>query len=611
MRFLSIKTKISVAVAIGFVIFAAGMTYAAFRYFDSAYRKSVVQDLALMSATLADNIDSRLTLAENALGAAKAALPHSALANPALTQKFIDERVTLRNLFPNAVLVISPEGRLIAANGSRPIKAEQNFSHREFFVAVVSQKAAYLSTRTERPGEGADVIVALPIIGPHGEISAVMAGIIDLTFSTLSIEKLLREKVGAGAHVYIASRDGTYLLHHGDGNQEEKVPAEQMALFELTLTEGEVAGETVDCSGQQVLASLNKLLKIDSILMISSPLSLAYAPLEKAKGFFLSAIIFATSALLLIAWVITARITRPLQIMTAHVMDLPELPSGQRLLKLERGDEIGILAKAFDQLMVTLENREAELVKLSQKHRQRAVELEVLNRDLEAFSASLSHDLKTPLTGICLSAEALRESLPEGIGADAAFCLSNILAESDRMNDLVDGMLLLSRATKAEMRHEEVDLSAMACEILLRLSQKQPDRKVEWTIAPDVTVSGDDRLLMAVMENLLGNAWKYAGGKDVTRIEFGVQPGTEQVFFVRDNGVGFDMTKAARLFKPFQRMHGDSQFKGFGIGLATVQRVIQRHGGRIWADAAPNQGATFYFTLQPGSPADEDQSSVC
>lgn len=609
MNFLSIKAKISLVVAVGFVVFASGMTYVALRYFEEAYRKSVIHDLTLMSNTLADNIDSRLVLAESALGAAKAAFPPSASADPALAQKFIDERVTLRHLFPDAVLVISPEGRLVAANGSGRIRAEQDFSHRDFFVAAVSRNTTSLFTLTEQPEDDAKVVVALPVVGPHGEISAVMAGITKLTFSTLSIEGLLREKIGPGAHVYIASRDGRYLLHHGGIHRGEKIPTEQMALFERTLTEAEATGEAVDCCGERILASFHKLNKINSILMISSPLSLVYAPLDKAKEYFLAAIFFGTVLFLFITWGMTARIVRPLHDMTRHVRALPELPRDVRLLKMERGDEIGVLAKAFDQLMISLEDREAELLKLSQKHRQRAVELGAMNRELEAFSSSLSHDLKTPLASICLAAEAFREGLAEGDHTNSAFYLSTILAESERMNDLVDGMLLLSRASQAEMRRETVNLSDVAREILLRLTLADPGRKVEWTVAADVTVTGDARLLAAAMDNLIGNAWKYTAAKAVAWIEFGVLQSDERVFFVRDNGAGFDLAKAGRLFEPFQRLHAEAQFKGFGIGLATVQRIIQRHGGRIWADAAPDQGATFYFTLEAEASADEGQSA--
>lgn len=602
MNSLSVKTKLTLIVALVFVAFAAGATFFAFRYFEDAYQRSISHDLMLMSATMADGLDNRLAIAENALGAAKAALPFTVLANPALTQKFIDERVTLRNIFPNAVLVISPEGRLIAANGFRPKKSEEDFSQRDFFAAVVSRKAPYLSAASEKPDDRADVIVALPIIGAHGEIIAVMVGITELAFSELSIEKLLRERIGAGSHLYIASNDGTYLLHKGSNIYGETIPAGQRPLFERALVGEDATGEVVDCNGERVLASFQKLKRLDDVLMISYPLSLAYAPLEKAKGGFLGAVILGTVILVLITWFAAARIIKPLQIMTEHVRTLPELPHGERLLKLERGDEVGVLAKSFDQLVVTLESREAELLRLNQKYRQRAADLAAMNRDLEAFSSSLSHDLKTPLTSLGIAAEALRESLSASADANARYFLTIILTEGERMNDLIDGMLLLSRASQAEIHRVDVNLSAMAQEILLRLKLESPDRKVEWSIAPDVIVTGDERLLLAAMENLLGNAWKYTGTKAVARIEFGILAGEKQVLFVKDNGVGFDMANAGQLFKPFRRLHGDEKFKGFGIGLATVERILQRHGGRIWTKAEPDIGATFYFTVSVEPP---------
>lgn len=602
MKNLSVKTKLALTVALVFLTFAAGATFFAFSYFEDAYRRSVSHDLMLMSATMADNIESRLVIAENALGAAKAALPTEILADSALTQKFIDERVTLRNIFPHAVLVISPEGRLIAANGSKCKKFGEDFSRRDFFSAVASQGKSLLMAVSDHPGDHADVIVAQPLIGTHGRISAVMVGVTELAFSALSIETLLREKIGEGSHLYIASRDGTYLLHRGSTRSGEMIPAGQRPFFESSLAGVEATGEVVDCNGERVLASFQKLARLDSVLMISYPLALAYAPLNLAKGGFLGAIVLGTLVLVLITWVAAARIIEPLRVMATHVKVLPELPHGERLLRLNRGDEIGILARSFDQLMISLENREAELLKLNQKYRQRAADLAGLNRDLETFSSSLSHDLKTPLTSITIAAEALRESLPAATG-NTGYFLSTISAESERMNGLIDGMLLLSRASQVEIHRVAVNLSFVAGEILQRLQLGDPDRQVEWKIASDIIVTGDERLLHAAMENLLGNAWKYTGTKDVARIEFGVMAGGKPVMFVKDNGVGFDMAKVDQLFKPFQRLHSDEKFKGSGIGLATVERIVRRHGGRIWVNAQPDQGATFYFTIEAGSPA--------
>jgi light-regulated signal transduction histidine kinase (bacteriophytochrome) len=166
------------------------------------------------------------------------------------------------------------------------------------------------------------------------------------------------------------------------------------------------------------------------------------------------------------------------------------------------------------------------------------------------------------------------------------------------MNQLITTLLNFSQLTRSEMRRTEVDLSTMAREIALDLSIKQPERKVAFNIADGMVVHGDARLLRVVLENLLGNAWKYTGREAQARIEFGMEEaGGETVYFVRDNGTGFDMSQADRLFNPFRRLHDEAEFEGTGIGLATVRKIIERHGGKVWAEGEVGKGAVFYFTL--------------
>jgi signal transduction histidine kinase len=171
----------------------------------------------------------------------------------------------------------------------------------------------------------------------------------------------------------------------------------------------------------------------------------------------------------------------------------------------------------------------------------------------------------------------------------------------ERMNTLIDDLLRLARTTRAEMHPQPVDLSALASAMAAKLQSEQNDRKVEWVIPPGLTVRGDAGLLQVALENLLSNAWKYTSRTPEARIELGMapQPDGSSAFFVRDNGAGFDMKYAHRLFAPFQRLHSERDFTGTGVGLATVQRIIHKHGGRIWPQAAPNQGATFFFTIPP------------
>ncbi len=245
---------------------------------------------------------------------------------------------------------------------------------------------------------------------------------------------------------------------------------------------------------------------------------------------------------------------------------------------------------------------------LEQRVIERTRQLEVSNKELEAFSYSVSHDLRSPLRSIDGFSLALLEDYAGELDAQAQDYLRRVRNASQRMGQLIDGLLKLSRLTRVEMRRETVDLSGLAQSIASELQNTQPERLVECVIAPGLTATGDAHLFRVVLENLLGNAWKFTSKRAHARIEFGVTEVENQehlpnplqkkiVFFVRDNGAGFDMAYADKLFGAFQRLHGTTEFPGTGIGLVTVQRIIHRHGGRVWAEGAVEQGATFYFTL--------------
>lgn len=228
----------------------------------------------------------------------------------------------------------------------------------------------------------------------------------------------------------------------------------------------------------------------------------------------------------------------------------------------------------------------------------RAVELELLNSELEAFNYSVSHDLRAPLTNICGQCQVILELFSEKADPQVLEFVRGILSESWRMNSLITTLLNFSRLSRAEISREPVDLTAMVREIAGELLAREPDRAVRFDIEEGVCVVGDRALLRVVLENLLGNAWKYSGKNAEARVSFGTTvAGGRAACFVKDNGVGFDMAHAGELFAPFKRLHGRHEFEGFGIGLATVQRIIARHGGRVWAEATPGEGATFYFAI--------------
>ena len=235
---------------------------------------------------------------------------------------------------------------------------------------------------------------------------------------------------------------------------------------------------------------------------------------------------------------------------------------------------------------------------LEQRVRQRTAQLEATNRELEAFSYSISHDLAAPLRSIDGFSQILLEDYAKDLDDEAKDYLSRVRASGQHMRRLVDALLELSRMTRREIRREQVDLSAMAEGIVQELRKSQPERKVELVSADDLCVEGDGWLLRIALENLLGNAWKFTAKSSAARIEFGLaQQERAYVYYVRDNGAGFEMAYADKLFGAFQRLHSVEEFPGTGIGLATVKRIVHRHGGEVWAEGRVGKGATFYFTL--------------
>ncbi len=242
-----------------------------------------------------------------------------------------------------------------------------------------------------------------------------------------------------------------------------------------------------------------------------------------------------------------------------------------------------------------------EIRGLNERLASRAAALQTANRELESFSYSVSHDLRTPLRAIDGFTRALEEDYGPRLDEEARRYIERVRRATRRMAQIIDDLLLLSRVARGELRGEPVDLTALAGEVDAALRAAQPEREVEFRAAPAVRAFGDSRLLRIVLENLLGNAWKYTSRQPRARIEFGEENGAgEPVYFVRDDGAGFDMAYADKLFGAFQRLHDASEFPGSGIGLATVARIVQRHGGRAWAEGGVGRGATFYFTLGKG-----------
>lgn len=261
-------------------------------------------------------------------------------------------------------------------------------------------------------------------------------------------------------------------------------------------------------------------------------------------------------------------------------------------------DEVRLLQALADTTAVALENVQV-YAELEQRVKDRTAQLESANKELEAFSSAVSHDLRAPVRQIEGFAQMLAQECADNLGEQGLHYLSHIGEATQRMGQLIEDLLALSRTTQMPLVRQQVDLTLLARQVAAKLQAAEPSRLVDVMIADGLTSQGDARLLRVVLENLLSNAWKYTGKSAHGRIEVGSSTAADgqTVYSVRDNGAGFDMAHAGKLFGVFQRLHSEKEFPGTGIGLATVQRIIHKHGGKIWAEAEVGRGACFYFTL--------------
>jgi signal transduction histidine kinase len=262
--------------------------------------------------------------------------------------------------------------------------------------------------------------------------------------------------------------------------------------------------------------------------------------------------------------------------------------------------QLRLLSALADGTAAAIENVERH-AEVALQAKERGAQLELSRKELDSFSYSVSHDLRAPLRSIDGFSQALAEDLEGKLDESAAGHLGRVRAAAKRMGQLIEDLLELSRTSRAPLERGTVDVSALALEVVQSLERHEPGRSVTFTVQPGMSAHADARLLRGVLEHLLGNSWKFTGKREDARVELSAaSEGGETVYTVRDNGAGFDMQYATRLFSPFQRLHDAKEFPGNGVGLATVQRIVHRHGGRIWAESRAGEGATFRFTLAHG-----------
>jgi len=309
--------------------------------------------------------------------------------------------------------------------------------------------------------------------------------------------------------------------------------------------------------------------------------------------------------LFVLYWLIMTFFAKPLITLNKHVESIKHFPANNALPNDTLNfsvNEINNFARSLQdyqlRLNLTQENLQELNSSLEQRVNDRTAELQIINRELEAFSYSVSHDLRAPLRSIDGFSLALLEDYRDQLDEEGKDHLRRVRDNTQHMAVLIDDLLNLARISRIEMKKSLINLSEIAQDKFKQLQEQQPELSVKTIVADNLHVEGDEQLLTTMLNNLLGNAWKYSSKSHNPVIEFGREDQEEgAVYYVKDNGAGFDMKYVDKIFEVFQRLHG-SDFEGTGIGLATVSRIIKRHGGRIWAEAEPNKGSCFYFTLK-------------
>jgi signal transduction histidine kinase len=428
------------------------------------------------------------------------------------------------------------------------------------------------------------------------------------------IYKFIRETTGLGVtgEALIDRREGNSVVFLSPINDDPDAALKKKVAFNdkaayaaQKAAQGETgSGIATDYRGVEVLAAWRYIPSLRWGLVTKINAGEAFAPVRELQTVIFSLGIFMTLIGIAAAVTIARTVTRPIQALQEGAKAVAAGDLSHRVGTAAH-DEIGRLSRSFDAMTDALsrdiarrEKAETEVRSLNDDLQHHVRQLEESNRELEAFSYSVSHDLRSPLRSIDGFSLALIEDYSDKLDNEGKDYLARVRGATQRMGQLIDDLLNLSRLARMEMKRDRVDLSAMAAGIASRLRDHHPERPAEFIITRGLTAFGDERLLTAALENLFGNAWKFSEKTPRTVIEFGVtDAGSDPAFFVRDNGAGFDMAYADKLFNPFQRLHHAAEFSGTGIGLATVKRIISRHGGRVWIEGAVGKGTTVYFTL--------------
>jgi len=565
-----------------------------------------------------------------------------------------------QNPFYANIGVIDADGTLRCS--ALPLARRVDLSDRDFFREAMRTRAftigGYQIGRVTGKGTAN---LGYPVLDAVGHPQAVV--VIALDLGALADRLIETTSLPEGSTLIILDNHGTILARQPDPEQWVGKSLPDEPLIKTMLTHGkEGTAEETGIDGVErlhVFSSFYSTAAKQVYVSVGIPTAAVYADANALLFRALLLMLLVTAAVIVLAWMGSRiLVLRPVNALMDAARRLGHGNLGARTGLLHTSEEFGQMARVFDEMASALQARVSEVTQAEEEIRrlnadlerkviERTVALQAANQELEAFSYSVSHDLRAPLRSIDGFSQAVLEDYADRLDDQGRDYLNRVRAATQHMGRLIDDLIKLARVARAEMQREPVDLSALAGDVFAALQKSEPGRRVEYRIEPGLAAEGDARLLRVVLDNLLGNAWKFTGKQAHARIEFGVlqqaspgmdevdrvgnrrsaspgmdevdrvgnrrsaSPGMDEVdrvgnrrsetgapaYFVRDNGAGFDMTYAGKLFGAFQRLHTLSEFPGTGVGLATVQRIVHRHGGRVWAEGAVGKGATFYFTL--------------
>lgn len=567
-RYFDIGHTLRWAVLVGIALLPVLLVGVAAIYFASKSVQALAEDSNATAAAISAELVSRELDQSIGLGKAVASLPGMSEAVATHDAEGVRSRLkAVVESYPNVdrIFVTDLAGVLWSDYPPAPESLGRKFSDRDWYRGVTNGWKPYVSEVYQRYAAPKPLVVAIAV--PLRDKDESLLGVVVLQHRLDSLTEWLRRiPIGHGGYVFLMDHTGTVAAHPYLDLKARFYDE----YFDLPLLREGLDGRRISGSYRDPFSGV--------------PMTVAVVPVDASREH----------------WVVAA------------CQPEADVDEPVRLLLLQIGSAAGLLAiMAVVVVMILgritqrnvrlsrqLTTQNEELKRLSADLEAQATELEVTNRELEAFSYSVSHDLRAPLRSMDGFSQALLDDYGDGLDAQAKDYLNRIRTASQRMSKLIDDLLNLSRVSRGTMKREPVDLSAMVEALAGQLKAEQPERTVDFLIQSGIVVEGDPQLLSLAMENLLRNSWKFTGRTSLPVIQFGTMKREgRMVYFIRDNGAGFDMVNAAKLFTPFQRLHSTAEFPGTGIGLAIVQRIIRRHGGMVCAEGEPGKGAVFYFTL--------------